>query len=259
MMCGVHERAPHPLLRGAVLRYAGYEERAAAPVRRTELPQDRVSLILNLGGPFEVEGRRFGSFVAPVDDRPALTGFEGSARGVQVDLTPFAARALLGVPLDALRRRPRRRPRRRARPRGRGARGAARRRARVGGALRPARRPARPRLAGAPAPPPDAARAWARLQATAGGVRIGALAGELGCSRRHLAARFREHVGVPPKTVARILRFRRALTLLRGGAGLAATAQDCGFADQPHLNREFRALAGATPVTFVQDGTAAAA
>ena len=64
---------------------------------------------------------------------------------------------------------------------------------------------------------------------------------------------------MPPKTVARILRFRRALALVRGGADLAATAQDCGFADQPHLNREFRALAGATPVTFVQDGTAAAA
>ena len=203
MMCGVHERAPHPLLRGAVLRYAGYEERAAAPVRRTELPQDRVSLILNLGGPFEVEGRRFGSFVAPVDDRPAVTGFEASARGVQVDLTPFAARALLGVPLDALG----------------GAlavdlgdvlgREAAELEERLDAAPGWEARFALldallvPRLAGAPAPPPDAARAWARLQATAGGVRIGALAGELGCSRRHLTARFREHVGVPPKTVAR--------------------------------------------------------
>ena len=235
MMCGVHERAPHPSLRGAVLRYAGYEEHGPARVQRTELPQDRVSLILNLGDPFEVEGVRHGSFVAPVDDRPARTSFERSARGVQVDQTPIAARALLGLPLDEL-----------------------------GGALavdlgdvlgRDAaeleeRLDAAPgwearfalldallvtRLAAAPPPPPDAARAWARLQATGGGVRIGALAGELGCSRRHLAARFREHVGVPPKTVARILRFRRALALLRGGADLAATAQDCGFSDQEIL------------------------
>jgi len=259
MMCGVHERAPHPSLRGAVLRYAGYEEHGPARVQRTELPQDRVSLILNLGDPFDVEGVRHGSFVAPVDDRPARTAFERSARGVQVDLTPFAARALLGVPLDELG----------------GAlavdlgdvlgREAAELEERLDAAPGWETRFALldallvPRLAAAPAPPPDAARAWARLQATGGGVRIGALAGELGCSRRHLAARFREHVGVPPKTVARILRFRRALALLRAGADLAATAQDCGFADQPHLNREFRALAGATPVTFVQDATAAAA
>ena len=227
----MHERAPHPSLRGAVLRYAGYEQRAAAPVRRMEQPQDRVSVILNLGDPFEVDGTRHGSFVTPVDDRPALTGFERSARGVQVDLTPFAARAeerLDAAPgwdarfalLDAV-------------------------------LLR--------RLADAPPPPPDAARAWARLQATGGAVRIGALTAELGCSRRHLAARFREQVGVPPKTVARIVRFRRALTLLRGGADPAAAAYATGYADHPHLNREFRALAGATPVTFVQDRTAAPA
>ena len=259
MMCGVHERAPHPSLRGAVLRYAGYEEHGPARVQRTELPQDRVSLILNLGDPFEVEGVRHGSFVAPVDDRPARTSFERSARGVQVDLTPFAARALLGLPLDELGG---------ALAGDRGdvlGRDAAELEERLDAAPGwEARFPLLDALlvtrqAAAPPPPPDAARAWARLQATGGGVRIGALAGELGCSRRHLAARFREHVGVPPKTVARILRFRRALALLRGGADLAATAQDCGFADQPHLNREFRALAGATPVTFVQDGTAAAA
>ena len=111
----------------------------------------------------------------------------------------------------------------------------------------------------ATAPPPDLLRAWARLQATGGRVRIGALTDELGCSRRHLAARFREHVGVPPKTVARIVRFRHAIALLRGGAEPAAAAHACGYADQPHLNREFRALAGATPITFVQDRAAAAA
>ena len=255
----MHERAPHPSLRGAVLRYAGYEQRAAAPVRRMELPQDRVSVIFNLGDPFEVDGARHGSFVAPVDDRPALTGFERSARGVQVDLTPFAARALLGVPLDALG--------------GALAVGLGDVLGREAGELEE-RLDAAPgwearfalldavllrRLVDAPPPPPDAARAWMRLQATGGAVRIGALAAELGCSRRHLAARFREHVGVPPKTVARILRFRCALALLRGGADPAVAAFATGYADQPHLNREFRALADATPVTFVQDGTAAPA
>jgi AraC-like DNA-binding protein len=252
------ERAPHPLLRGAVLRYAGYEERTAAPVARTELPQDRVSLIVNLGAPFSVEGERFGSFVAPVDDRPALTVFESTARGVQVDLQPFAARALLGLPLGELhgalavdlgavlgREAAELEERLDAAP------GWAARFALLDAVL--ARRLA------AAAPPPDLARAWSRLQATGGTIRIAALTDELGCSRRHLAARFREHVGVPPKTIGRILRFRRAVALLRGGAEPAGAAQACGYADQPHLNREFRALAGATPVTFIQDGVAAAA
>ena len=42
-------------------------------------------------------------------------------------------------------------------------------------------------------------------------------------------------------------------------AYLGAAAYATGYADQPHLNREFRALAGATPVTFVQDRPAAPA
>jgi AraC-like DNA-binding protein len=50
-------------------------------------------------------------------------------------------------------------------------------------------------------------------------VEIGALAGELGCSRKHLIARFREQVGLPPKTIARILRFRGALSSLQNGNG----------------------------------------
>ena len=62
-----------------------------------------------------------------------------------------------------------------------------------------------------------------------------------------------------PKAVARVLRFERALRLLREGRALADVAYDCGFADQPHLNREFRALGGSTPgeVTKVQDGAPA--
>ena len=255
---GMVERAPHPVLRGAVLRYAAYAEQAPEPVVRTELPQDRVSLIVNLGAPFTVAGERFGSFVAPVDDRPALTAFEATARGIQVDLRPDAARVLLGIPLGELH----------------GAlavdlgallgRGAAELEERLDALPGPAARFALldallARRIASTAPPPDLLYAWRRVQASGGRARIGAIAAELGCSRRHLAGRFREHVGVPPKTVARIVRFRRAVALLRAGAEPAAAAQACGFADQPHLNREFRALAGATPVTFVQDGPAVGA
>ena len=74
---------------------------------------------------------------------------------------------------------------------------------------------------------------------------------ELGCSRRHLSARFREEIGLTPKAFARILRFQRTVGLLDGGADLAGVALACGFADQPHFTREFRALAGRTPTEFL--------
>ena len=99
--------------------------------------------------------------------------------------------------------------------------------------------------------------AWTfrRLAAADGRLAIGPLAAEVGWSRRHLAARWRRDVGLGPKTVARVLRFEHALRLVREGRALADVAYACGYADQSHLNRDFRALAGATPreVTIVQD------
>ncbi|HTZ62791.1 MAG TPA: helix-turn-helix transcriptional regulator [Solirubrobacteraceae bacterium] len=100
--------------------------------------------------------------------------------------------------------------------------------------------------------------------ASHGRLRVSDLTSELGCSRKHLAARFREHVGLPPKVYARMLRFRRATDLLSAGQSIAETAAECGYYDQPHLDRDFREFAGTTPsaylaerVTFVQDATAA--
>lgn len=82
---------------------------------------------------------------------------------------------------------------------------------------------------------------------------LGALAGEVGWSRRHLAVRCRQQLGMPPKTVARILRFERVVRLLGhdDGGRLAEIAYDCRFSDQAHLNRDFRKLAGTTPSEYV--------
>jgi AraC-like DNA-binding protein len=60
--------------------------------------------------------------------------------------------------------------------------------------------------------------AWRRLVESDGRVTVGALASELGWSRRHFGALFRAEVGLPPKRVARIARFRRALSLSRPAA-----------------------------------------
>jgi AraC-like DNA-binding protein len=113
----------------------------------------------------------------------------------------------------------------------------------------------------AEAPEIDAEVAWSLGRITT--APIGELAAELGWSHRRLIARYRDAVGLPPKMVARIVRFETLTSRLAGGRPVewAALAADCGFFDQAHLAREVRDLAGVTPtellastVNFVQDG-----
>lgn len=72
---------------------------------------------------------------------------------------------------------------------------------------------------------------------------------DVGVTGRSLERRFRDDVGVPPKLLARILRFRRAVEMLRSAAtpSLAGTAVACGYSDQAHLTRDFREFAGEPP------------
>jgi AraC-like DNA-binding protein len=96
-------------------------------------------------------------------------------------------------------------------------------------------------------PDPLVARASALLARP--GARVQGVAAELALSRRHLERRFRELVGYGPKTLQRILRFQRLLDALGAGdaPGLAQIAPALGYADQPHLTRETRALSGFSP------------
>jgi transcriptional regulator GlxA family with amidase domain len=84
-------------------------------------------------------------------------------------------------------------------------------------------------------------------------VRIDDLAAGVGTSVRTLERAFDETVGVSPKTLARIVRFRRALVLLDAPrrASFAAIALDCGYADQSHLVRDFRDFAGGPPTAYL--------
>ena len=120
--------------------------------------------------------------------------------------------------------------------------------------------------------------AWRQLVAADGRVAIGSLAADMDCSRRVLIARFRNQVGFPPKTVARLLRFNRAVRSLNmrdrttaddlpgrpfieaaepggrlvGAVPWADLAADCGYSDQAHLIREFQAFAGSAPTAFLR-------
>jgi AraC-like DNA-binding protein len=108
------------------------------------------------------------------------------------------------------------------------------------------------RLADGPRPAPEVGWVWERLVATGGAVPIGRLAAEVGWSHKHLIARFRQQVGLRPKTAARLVRFdgvwRRLEEGRRGDWGQLAA--DTGYADQAHLVREFRQFTGTTPTAF---------
>jgi AraC-like DNA-binding protein len=90
------------------------------------------------------------------------------------------------------------------------------------------------------------------------GARVAALGDELGISERQLRRRFADAVGYGPKTLARILRFQRFLELATPAGDLARLAFDAGYADQAHLTRECRRLAGRTPAELVRLGSAPA-
>jgi len=105
------------------------------------------------------------------------------------------------------------------------------------------------RLAGTAPPAAEVAWALGQLRRHHGRLPVGPLASATGWSQRHFTARFRAQVGMAPKQFARVLRFQHAVGRMRGApepcwAEIAAAA---GYYDQPHLNRDFRELAGVTP------------
>ena len=61
---------------------------------------------------------------------------------------------------------------------------------------------------------------------------------------RRLQRWFARHVGVPPRLYLRLLRFQKAFEQVPGAASLADHAAASGFADQAHMAREFREMAG---------------
>jgi AraC-like DNA-binding protein len=86
---------------------------------------------------------------------------------------------------------------------------------------------------------------------SAGNIRIDELAREIGISRQHLARQFLHHVGISPKTFARVMRFRRVSdSLSANDVDWADVAAEHGFYDQSHLIADFRELAGTTPTVF---------
>ena len=249
------EHAPWPELAGMVSRIwtlagAAREMETAQPV----LPDGQPELVLHFGDPFDrldVQGRVerqpmvlfAGQLTAQLTLRPT-----GTVRVLGVRFRPFGAAALLAAPQHEL----------------------------AGftmgiGDVAPDLNQALERVRSATDDPVTAAalvqrilvrrmdsgRVDQRVRGAAhavmrshGAIGMDDLARFAGMTRRHLERRFLDHVGIPPKRLARIARFQQALGVLENADPLrpgTQAAADCGYADQSHFIRDFRDLAGCSP------------
>ncbi|MES2989094.1 MAG: helix-turn-helix domain-containing protein [Pseudomonadota bacterium] len=92
---------------------------------------------------------------------------------------------------------------------------------------------------------PDAPAEIARAILTSHSVAE--LATATGLQHRALQRWFATHIGMPPRSYLRLLRFRDAIGAVHNKETLADTAAAHGYADQAHMARDFRALAGVPP------------
>jgi AraC-like DNA-binding protein len=278
------QRRADPRLRAYVHGYFASSSNLRTPVLERHVPSTEVPLLLNFGAPH----RRLddlstgewtahdGVWVVGLHNRHQVTHAAGERHFMVVRFTPIGAHLFLGLPMHlianeavdlelidpALARMLV---------------------SRIGGAESWTDRFAAmeslitERVADAEIPAPIAL-AWRRLVATDGRIALDSLATELDCSHRTLIAMFKTCVGLPPKTIARLLRFNRAVRSLDrlsgtrinepagkpyietrqpddpvvGAIQWADVAADCGYFDQAHLIKDFRAFAGITPDVFLR-------
>jgi AraC-like DNA-binding protein len=219
--------------------------------------QDRDGLVLPDACSDLIWEQGRGAYVAGPDTGPVSTVMKAGTVIVGVRFRPSAGGPALGVPLSELRdlrvdledlRRPDAR--------------------RLSGTLDPDTAAARvldlaAALVADGDPDPAAARAAVLLADPR--ARAEDVAAEVGLSLRQLRRRCHAVVGYGPKTLQRVLRFRRFVSQLDHGLpcgqdthDLAALAAQAGYADQAHLTRECRVLAGLTPAALArQRGPAA--
>ncbi len=248
-----------PALRPYVASRVAYDVDLGRPGVHRGLPDTTMTLVLPIDEPLEVSwaaddgSRRVGwSCLSGLHAAPAAIHHRGHQRGIQLGLTVAGARALLGRPVGEL-----------------------------SGVLTDLSE-AVPELADLPERLHDQA-SWSarvalvdraiatrvgatRVPAMRGevgralggltrGRRVSDVADEVGYSRRRLATLVREESGLSPKEYQRVARFQASLASLRARprSRLADLAAACDYSDQAHLTREWVALAGCTPTTWLRE------
>jgi AraC-like DNA-binding protein len=245
---------------GLVTRIVGYRETQPGHFRQVEAASLDIPLVISFGEAFAIGlGRaphgndRYGSFTAGLFAGPVTIDSFGASNCIQINFTPLGARRFFRMPMSELTDRMA---------------GLDDVLSAEGTALRDklgdapgwearfdiAEAFVARRLAGVDAPSPEIAWAFGRIAATGGQARVASIAEKVGWSRKHLARRFADEIGLGPKSVSRIVRLNRAISAARNGGSWAGIAADCGYADQAHMVREFRELAGSSPVGWAAAG-----
>lgn len=250
-------RAPDERLRAIVDPYVGYRSAGRPPGVHRALPTTRVILTLSFDEPLRLtvsdrtEASFQGAMVAGGLRVRAIGVHHGGAHhGLQVSLSPSGCRALLGVPAAALEGQVV--DLREHLPLdydGLAAAGWEERFDALDRTLLRAAAEAGP----APTWQPELDRVWSLLAGTQGAARVQQCAEVLGWSRRRLHERFKGEFGITPKQAGRLCRFEASRRRIARGDPLVTTAIDCGYADQSHLNREWREMAGGSPLQWLTD------
>lgn len=261
-------------LRPFIASITGYDEQVALDAVHFGTPSPTATIVLAFTEPLDAAwghreaGHRYPGLAAGLHTRPTVIRTHGVQHGIHLALTPTGVRAVLGLPpaelahrmveldevapeLEACRVRLEEMPR------------WERRFAAVQDALE--RCIASRRRHGVP--DTMAGHCWDLLIRSGGAATVAALADAAGVSRRTLTTRFHREFGVGPKAAARIIRYDRSFEMWRavqsGAPGaprsLAEIAAACGFSDQAHLTREWRAFGGQAPSRWesfpiLQDG-----
>jgi AraC-like DNA-binding protein len=253
---------PAPRLRHAVARYVGYRLAGFAPGEHWGVPSRHATFIVSIGDPIDVVTQtdpgqspaRYGVVVGGLQNTSARIAHNGFQEGVAIELEPTGFRGLFGMPIGALWST------------------SIELSDLVGGCGRELweRLQVAPtwdarfaacdavlgRIVGEAELAPELTLAWRSLVASDGAVTVAELADATEWSRQHLARRFRAEFGLSPKVAGRVIRFERAYRMLQRTPSFVTIAQIaavCGYYDQAHLDREFRALTGASPSQLRDD------
>jgi AraC-like DNA-binding protein len=251
---------------GALSQYVrehhGYRQRGVEPARHLGMPSPYLTVIFTLHEPLHLAqhvdpSRPPGSFdaiVGGLHSSPAVVVHDGAQSGIQLELSPLGARAVLGVPAgelagidveacDVL------------------GRFGHRVHERVQDAADwPSRLAALDETLGErlsdERPPDEVCRAWTLLCRSGGTASVADLAREVGWSERQLRAQFAIEIGFSPKLAGRVIRFHRARHVLQrnvraGRPNVAGVAAECGYFDQAHLIRDWQQFTGLSPTAWI--------
>ena len=252
----------------------GYRYAGGSPGVHVGLPSGALTLVVPFDEPLWLSGgglaepSPFDGVLAGLATGPTLIHHDGHQHGLQLGLTPNGARAVFGMPaaelaecsvgLEAVVGRAGRSLREELEGYATWAeRFAAVERVVCG--LMSRQESGRDAVA-------EVGQAWRLIRRGGGRTSVAGVASDVGWSTRHLEHRFRSEFGITPKAAVRITRFERSVDAARDPRRrLADVAAECGYADQAHLAREWRDLAGVPPsrwrveddLAFVQDDAAA--